>query len=71
MRRIESVLLRGYMESSVMNEIQIKELCKFAVEYGRRPLSHIEKETVKFAIDYSSNVMELSMIALLYRLMGK
>ena len=54
-----------------MNEIQIKELCKFAVEYGRRPLSHIEKETVKFAIDYSSNVMELSMIALLYRLMGK
>lgn len=54
-----------------MNEKQIKELCKFAVEYGRRPLSHIEKETVKYAIDCSSNAMELSMVAFLYRLMGK
>ena len=54
-----------------MNEIQIKELCKLAVECSRHPLSRIGKETVKVAIDHSSNMMELSLVALLSVLMDK
>lgn len=39
-------------------------LCKLAVEYGNRPLSHDEKEILRQAIDQSKNWEELFSVAL-------
>lgn len=71
MRLTGSALLKCYMESSVMNEKQIKELCKYFVRNRRHPLPQIEEEMLEIAIDRASNVMELSLVAFLLRLMGK
>ncbi len=54
-----------------MNEEQIKLLCKLAVEYGNRPLSHDEKELVNQAIDQSKDWEELFSIALASLLLEK
>ncbi len=38
-----------------MNEEHIKAMCKFVVEYGNRPFSRKEKETIKQEIGQSNN----------------
>lgn len=50
-----------------MTEEQYKFLCKWMVDNGNRPLSEIEKEHIKQAIDNAKSPMEmvLSILALL------
>lgn len=50
-----------------MTEEQDKFLCKWLVENGNRPLSEMQKELIKQAIDKAQNPMELlsSVLALL------
>lgn len=52
-----------------MNEEQYKFLCKWMVDNGRRPLSQLEKELIKQAIDNAQSPMEMvvSILALLPR----
>ena len=42
-----------------MSEEQIKFLCKWIVENGDRPLSPIQKELIKQAIDASRDPFEM------------
>ena len=51
----------------IMNEEQVKALCKWMVDNGKRPLSEIEKEVIKQAIDKSKSPQEMvaSVLALL------
>ncbi len=42
-----------------MTEKEIKALCKLVVESSSRPLTEIEKELFKQAIDSSNNWVEL------------
>ena len=44
-----------------MTEEQIKALCKFMIENGKRNISDIEKELLKQAVDQSRNWQELIM----------
>lgn len=46
-----------------MTEEQIKFLCKWAVEYGNRPFTRAEKESIKIAIDKSNTPEELLAVA--------
>ena len=48
----------------MISEEQIKILCKMAIEYGNRPFSKNEKETLKEAIDQSNNWEELLTVAI-------
>ena len=50
---------RTQKESVVVNEEQIKAICKFLVEYGNRNLNDVEKELLKQAVDQSHNWQEL------------
>ena len=47
-----------------MNEEQIKQLCKLVVEYGNRPFNREEKELLKQAIEQSSSLGELLLVAI-------
>lgn len=42
-----------------MTEEQIKFLCKQIVEHSNRPLSDLDKELIKQAIDNAKNVFEM------------
>ena len=53
----------------VMTEEQIKILCKRIIENSSRPLTDLEKEALKQAIDSSKNWEELITVALLSRMM--
>ena len=48
----------------MMNEEQIKQLCKLVVEYGNRPFNREEKELLKQAIEQSSSLGELLLVAI-------
>lgn len=50
-----------------MTEEQIKTLCKIAVENSNRPLSDVQKELIKQAIDRAKTPTEMvvSILALL------
>ena len=52
-----------------MNEEQIKFLCKWLVENSSRPLTDLEKEMLKQAIDSSKNWEELLTVAIVSRMM--
>lgn len=43
-----------------MNEEQIKFLCKWMIDHGNRPLTELEKELFKQAIDKAKNTNELA-----------
>lgn len=47
-----------------MIEDDIKRMCKFAVEYGNRPLTREQKELLKQAIDKSQSLDELLAVAM-------
>lgn len=47
-----------------MTEDQIKALCKWAVDNGKRPFTQVEKEAIKETIDQAQNAYELLIIAL-------
>lgn len=44
-------------------EEQIKFLCKWAVQNSQRPLTDLEKEIIKRAIDESQTIEELLAVA--------
>ncbi len=46
-----------------MNEKEIKFLCKWLVDNGNRPLTDLEKELIKQAIDKADNINDLFAIA--------
>lgn len=52
-----------------MNEEQIKFLCKWLIENSSRPLTDLEKEALKQAVDSSNNWEELITVALLSSMM--
>ena len=52
-----------------MTEEQMKFLCKWLIENSSRPLTDMEKEVLKQAIEGSRNWEELIAAALLSRLM--
>lgn len=52
-----------------MTEEQIKLLCKWLIENSSRPLTNLEKEALKQAVDSSKNWEELITVALLSRTM--
>ena len=52
-----------------MTEEQIKFICKWLIENASRPLTELEKEALKQAVDSSKNWEELIMVALLSRMM--
>ena len=47
-----------------MIEEQIKFLCKWAVQNSNRPLTDVEKEVLKQAIDAAKSVEDLLVVAL-------
>ena len=59
------VLLRGI----IMTEEQVKLICKWLVENSSRPLTDLEKEMLKQAIDSSKNWEELLTVAIVSRMM--
>ena len=52
-----------------MNEEQIKFLCKWLIENSSKPLTDLEKEALKQAVDSSKNWGGLITIAFLSRVM--
>ena len=52
-----------------MTEEQIKMLCKWIIDNSNRPITDIEKEALKQAVDSSKNWNELITVALLSRMM--
>ena len=48
-----------------MNETEVKELYKLAVEYGNHNLTDVEKEVIKTAIDSSKTIDDLLKVALM------
>lgn len=53
----------GNCEGKYMNEKEIKFLCKWLVDNGNRPLTDLEKELIKQAIDKADNINDLFAIA--------
>ena len=53
-----------------MDEKVIKEMCKWAVDYGSRPLTHQQKEVLKIAIEESKTLEELFLVAMTSGLWG-
>ena len=47
-----------------MNEKELKEYCKLAVDHTRQNLSDTQKEIIKQAIDKSHNMQELLAVAI-------
>ena len=52
-----------------MTEEQVKLICKWLVENSSRPLTDLEKEMLKQAIDNSKNWEELLTVAIVSRMM--
>ncbi len=52
-----------------MTEEQIKLICKWIIENSSRPLTDLEKETLKHAVDSSKNWEELLTVAIVSRMM--
>ena len=52
-----------------MTEEQVKLICKWLVENSSRPLTDLEKEMLKQAIDSSKNLEELLTVAIVSRMM--
>lgn len=52
-----------------MTEEQVKLICKWIVENSSRPLTDLEKEMLKQAIDSSKNLEELLTVAIVSRMM--
>lgn len=53
-----------------MDEKVIKEVCKWAVDYGNRPLTQQQKDALKAAIEASKTLEELFQVAIASRLWG-
>lgn len=53
-----------------MEEKAIKEMCKWAVDHGNRPLTQQQKEVLKIAIEQSKTLKELFAVALASGLWG-
>ncbi len=51
-----------------MTEEQIKFLCKWLIENSAKPLTDLEKEVLKQAVDNSNNWEELITVTLLSRM---
>ena len=51
-----------------MTEEQVKLICKWLVENSSRPLTDLEKEMLKQAIDSSKNWKELLTVAIVSRM---
>lgn len=49
-----------------MTEQQIKFICKQLVEHGNKPITDIQKEIIKQAIDKAQNYNDLLMAAWIY-----
>ncbi|MBO4338478.1 MAG: hypothetical protein J5877_00980 [Clostridia bacterium] len=47
-----------------MNEKELKEYCKLAVDHTRQNLSDTQKEFIKQAIEESKNMQELIAVAI-------
>ena len=52
-----------------MTEEQIKLICKWLIENSSRPLTDLEKEALKQAIDSSNSWDELITVAIISRMM--
>ena len=52
-----------------MTEEQVKLICKWLVENSSRPLTDLEKEMLKQAIDSSKHWEELLTVAIVSRMM--
>lgn len=52
-----------------MTEEQVKLICKWIIENSSRPLTDLEKEMLKQAIDSSKNLEELLTVAIVSRMM--
>ena len=53
-----------------MEEKAFKEMCKWAVDHGNRPLTHQQKEALKIAIENSKTLEELFLVAIASGLWG-
>ena len=53
-----------------MNEKVIKEMCKWAVDHGNRPLTDQQKAVLKAAIEASRTLEELFQVVLASGLWG-
>ena len=53
-----------------MTEEEVKALCKFAIENGKRDFTQAEKEMLKEAIDSSRNLQELFAVAIASLFLG-
>ena len=47
-----------------MTEQEVKALCKFVIEQGKRDFTEVEKEILKQAVDQSRNWEELFAVAI-------
>lgn len=54
-----------------MTEEQIKLICKWIIENSARPLTNVEKEALKQAVDSSRNWEELLTVVVLSRMINK
>lgn len=52
-----------------MTEEHVKHICKWLVENSSKPLTEMEKEMLKQAIDSSKNLDELLTVAIVSRMM--
>lgn len=53
-----------------MEEKALKEMCKWAVDHGNRPLTQQQKEVLKAAIEQSKTLEELLFVAMTSGLWG-
>ena len=51
-----------------MTEEQIKFICKWVIENSNRPLSELDKEIIKQAIDNAKTIEELAGVAIAARM---
>lgn len=53
-----------------MNEKAIKEMCKWFVDHGNRPLTQAQKDVIKAAIEVAKTPQELIEVAIASGLWG-
>jgi DNA-binding CsgD family transcriptional regulator len=53
-----------------MEEKAFKEMCKWAVDHGKHPLTQRQKEVLKIAIEQSKTLKELLIVAMASGLWG-
>lgn len=49
-----------------MTEGQVKEICKFLIEHGNRPIIDLQKELLKHAVDEATTWDQLMLVAAAY-----